>query len=167
MSDPQSRFRAGIIKQILEKSGLTACVILVSMMMLTVVDVFSRYLFARPIVGANELVELMMVCLSALAIAWCAVNVGHIKVDLIVGRLSRRAQVVFDSANFALAVVVGAVIGVQSISEALFARKLESLTSVLEIPQFPFYLVLAAGYLILMVAAVQLLLQSLRMVKKG
>jgi TRAP-type C4-dicarboxylate transport system permease small subunit len=137
------------------------------MMMITVADVFMRFLFARPIVGANELVELSMVCLSALAIAWCAVNVGHIQVDLVVGRLSRRVQAGFDSANFLLAVIVGLVLGVQGLREALFARKLESVTSILEISQYPFYVILAIGYLILAVAAVGLLWRSLKAVKKA
>ncbi|MGB9886415.1 MAG: TRAP transporter small permease [Moorellales bacterium] len=167
MPDKPSPNDRTVLAKVLQASGWSACVILVFMMMITVADVFMRFLFARPIVGANELVELSMVCLSALAIAWCAVNVGHISVDLVVGRLSPRAQAVFDSANFLLGAVVGAIIGVRCLAEAVFVRGMEGVTAVLEITQWPFYVILGAGYLVLVAAAINLFRRALKGVKKA
>jgi len=130
---------------------------LMVLMMITVVDVFMRYVFRNPIAGGLELVELAMVCLSAAALAWRAYDAGHIKVDLFVGRLSPRGQKAFDGLSYGLALVVALLVATQSVRQALFAHRLNASTSTLHIPQWPFYLVLAAGYTLFFLAVAGLI----------
>jgi len=56
-SDPGRRGRADAVL------GVAASAILFAMMLLTVVDVVARYLFNRPLAGAFEVTELMLVVL--------------------------------------------------------------------------------------------------------
>jgi len=55
------------------------------MMILTLLDVFGRYLFNSPIMGAYEITELMLVILIFAGIPLASANDEHIAVDLIDG----------------------------------------------------------------------------------
>ena len=74
--------------------GVLAGIVLLLLMMLTVGDVFLRYFFHSPILGTTELTEMMMICICFLGLAYCAKEDAHLKVDILVQHLSRRAQVV-------------------------------------------------------------------------
>ena len=63
--------------------GLAASVFLVIMMGVTVVDVISRHLFAFPIFGTLDIVELAMVATIFIAIPATFLNDEHIVVDVI------------------------------------------------------------------------------------
>jgi len=63
--------------------GLAASVFLVIMMGVTVVDVLSRHLFAYPIFGTLDIVELAMVATIFIAIPATFLNDEHIVVDVI------------------------------------------------------------------------------------
>jgi len=63
--------------------GLAASVFLVVMMGVTVVDVISRHLFAFPIFGTLDIVELAMVATIFIAIPATFLNDEHIVVDVI------------------------------------------------------------------------------------
>ncbi len=58
----------------------------------TVLDVFYRWLFSRSIPGAAEMVEFSMVVLVFGALGFINDKRGHVRVDLIAGRLSKSAQ---------------------------------------------------------------------------
>ena len=88
-----------IIRRIIEFSGILAVFVLVTMMILTVIDVFLRYCFSRPIVGSQELIVLLMVCVVFLGLGWCTLNKNHIKVDIIESILSRKSRIFLDSIN--------------------------------------------------------------------
>jgi len=61
--------------------------------------------------------------------------------------------------SVAYALIVGALAATQSVRQALFAHRLNASTSTLHIPQWPFYLVLAAGYTLFFLAVVALILR--------
>ena len=63
-----------IINSLSRMMNIAASGVLAAMMFLTVSDVFLRYFLRRPILGATELTENMMVCLAFLGLAWCAVQ---------------------------------------------------------------------------------------------
>src|SRR4030042_2635429 len=65
-------------------------------MMLTVTDVFMRYVFARPITGSTEMTEFMMVFLIMSIVPTAMAN-GHIRVDILMERLTPKGQALFDS----------------------------------------------------------------------
>lgn len=126
-----------------------AAVVLTMMMALTGADVTLRYVFNRPIPGAVEITEFMMAIVVALGFAYCALRKGHVRVDVVVSRLPKRAQAVMDTiANFAflglfILITWRTVPRAQAMIEA-------SLTSyILFIPVFPFVLVVTAGSAIL------------------
>jgi TRAP-type C4-dicarboxylate transport system permease small subunit len=119
------------------------------MMMLTVSDVVLRYFLRRPILGATELTENMMACLAFLSLAWCALERSHLKVDVVMIMLSARVQAAFDSITSLLGLCLVALIAWRGFVEATAVKELNIESSLLGIPAFPFYYVMAAGFAVL------------------
>jgi TRAP-type C4-dicarboxylate transport system permease small subunit len=62
------------------------------MMLLVVVDVFMRYVMHRPLMVSDELSAYMLVALAFLGFAYTWREKGHVRVEVLVSRLSPRAQ---------------------------------------------------------------------------
>lgn len=150
-----------IISRIVTVAGMGSIVLLGIMMMLTVVDVTLRYLFARPIHGGMELTEYLMVCVGTLGLAWCALQGAHIKVDLIVSKFPQRAQKVIDSINYFLVIFIAGIIASQTFMRSAVVRQLGVASSMLDIPQYPFVLVASFSYLLLFLASIMLLIHAI------
>lgn len=63
--------------------GLAAGLILVSLVMITVVDVIGRYVFSAPLKGAFELTELLVAALVFAALPLTTERREHVEVDLL------------------------------------------------------------------------------------
>jgi TRAP-type transport system small permease protein len=137
---------------------------LLAMMMLTVADVFMRYVFNHPILGALELTEYMMVPVVFLGLAWCARQGGNVKVDLVTERLGLGIQRFLDAITHLIGVIVAGVISWENFGEAVQSWKAHKASDMLEVPAYPFYLVLAVGCLLLCVV---LLIQLIHVLIKG
>jgi TRAP-type C4-dicarboxylate transport system permease small subunit len=72
--------------------GAAASAILLAMMFLTVVDVVGRYVFNRPVRGAFEVTELMLVVLIFAGLPLVSFTDEHAVMDFIDRVLSPRAQ---------------------------------------------------------------------------
>lgn len=147
--------------------GIVGIIMLVIMMLFTVLDVFLRAFFNHPIPGDVELIEMLMVCVGFLGLAWCAMRGMHIKVDLVVSFLPKRAQGFIDSFGYIIAFGICAVVVRQSIIEGFANREMNNLSPTLGIPVYPLYWVLAFGYAILCLALLVLLARSLKEAVKG
>lgn len=66
------------------------------MMFLTGTDVTLRYIFNRPIAGAYELTELMMVILVFWGLSYTQLEKGHVAIELVFSRLPKTAQAIVD-----------------------------------------------------------------------
>jgi TRAP-type C4-dicarboxylate transport system permease small subunit len=141
--------------------GIIAIGVLVAMMLFTVLNVVLRAFFNRPIPGDVELIEISMVCTSFLGVAWCAMKEKHIRVDLLVSFLPKRAQGIIDSFCYLLALGATIIIAWQSIQEGFANREIDRLSASLGIPIFPFYWVTALGYGVLSLAILVLIVRSL------
>jgi len=136
--------------------------VLVLMMFLTSADVFMRFVFNRPIMGAFGLTELMMVVTVFFALAYTESQKSHIGVDLLIDRLHRRAQAVTDSFTSLLSLGIISVIMWQG---ALFAHASflsGEHSAVLEIPLFYFKALVPFGALVLNLEILISLIHSLR-----
>jgi TRAP-type transport system small permease protein len=72
--------------------GVAASTILMAMMLLTVVDVVARYVFNRPLAGAFEVTELMLLVLIFAGLPLVTYADEHAVMDFIDRVLSPRAQ---------------------------------------------------------------------------
>ncbi|WP_180899805.1 TRAP transporter small permease [Martelella soudanensis] len=81
-------------------------VMLVSMMMLTIVDVVGRYLMNRPLIGATEMTELLLAAIIFVGLPAASLDDEHITVDFI----SARTPLSVEPFRRALIAVVSAVV---------------------------------------------------------
>ena len=72
--------------------GLAASAILLAMMILTVIDVVARYVFSRPVRGAFEITELMLVILIFAGLPLVSFSDEHAVMDFIDRILGPRGQ---------------------------------------------------------------------------
>ncbi len=119
--------------------------VLLSMMLLTAVDVGGRYLFRSPIMGVFELTEFMMVCVVFLSLAFTQSEKGHIEVDLVVRRFPKHLQHAVSVVNNLLTFLVLGLIAWKGFERALEVMELEEVSGTLSIPVYPFLFVVSLG----------------------
>ena len=88
MSGKIDRILDGIIKFF----GVMAGILFMMMALIVTYNVVMRYFVARPPVWAIETTEYIMVYATFLAAAWVLSVDGHVKIDILVMRLSPRNQ---------------------------------------------------------------------------
>lgn len=71
-------------------TGYAAGLVLLAIIVLTMVEVVSRYVLRNPLILSDELGGYAMVLVSFLGLAYCAQEKGHIRITFIVERLSPR-----------------------------------------------------------------------------
>ncbi|OGN91798.1 MAG: hypothetical protein A2Z70_00505 [Chloroflexi bacterium RBG_13_48_17] len=126
--------------------NIVAMSVLVAMMLLTVSDVFLRYVFKKPILDSISLTEYMMVCGVFLALAWCEVNGKHVTVDIVVSRFSPKIQTIFSIGTYFVELGLCSLITWQSFLETLAIRQLQKASLLLGVPVYPFYFILTFGF---------------------
>jgi len=136
-------------------------VTIVVMMMLSVVDVTMRYTLNAPITGTMELTELMMICLL-LGMAGCAMAKRHVKVDIVIEHVSPKVVALMEIITLIIGVGLCGVLVVQGILQGLFQLKYQVSSSMLHISVFPFYIVLAISFVLLIIAMVVLIIQRIK-----
>lgn len=141
-------------------------VILIVMMLITVADVFMRYIWNRPILGVFELTEYMMVPIVFFGWAWCAKKGGNVKVDLVVTRLEPSAQRALNIVTYFFSMVIIFVIAWQNLLESKEVWSVHKASDMLAVPAYPFYMVLTIGCfllcLVLLLSLVQLILGGVK-----
>ena len=152
---------------VLKEAGVIAIIFLMAMMLLTVVDVFLRYVFNAPILGSLELTEYFMICAGFFGIAWCAVIRGHVKVDLIMNHTSTRVQAITDTVPLVLAMSVIPIVAWQGFVQARYTQVENTVSDLLEVPDFPFYMVIGVSYALLFLVVITIVAEFIaKAVKK-
>jgi TRAP-type C4-dicarboxylate transport system permease small subunit len=134
--------------------NLLGVAVLFLMMLVVAADVIGRYVFNRPLTGAFDTVELMMVILVFFSLAYCAAADGHVRVDVLHSRLPKRIQANLDSITFAASAFIVGLIFWRLVTRAggvfLEAPGPSTLpaTLTLKIPHWPFIFLAAAGSLL-------------------
>jgi TRAP-type C4-dicarboxylate transport system permease small subunit len=117
-------------------------------MMLTVTDVFMRYVFIRPLTGSTELIEFMMVILI-LGIVPAAIENKHIRVDILMERLTPKGQALLDAITIFVGSWLIAILGWRAFMACFFMIRNDVRSPTLDIPVYPFYVIIAIGFILL------------------
>lgn len=138
-----------------------ANVTLLIMMGITLIDVVLRFVFARPLLGATEVVELMMVC-QALTLPH-ALYVGRVvRMELLINRFGWRTSTIMKSAWDLSALLLLVPLAFRLAKEVEFAKAMRYASSILMIPYAPFYALLAVS---IGVSAVLLVFRSWKQIR--
>jgi len=133
-----------------------AAIMLAAMMFLTFADVASANIgkwalisshtsIFKPILGSQEITELMMVILASFAVAYCAIKKGHIRVDLILQYTSRKATLWFDIFTYGISFIFYILLAWQGWLNAVDNIDISAVTTILEIDVPPFNILLVIG----------------------
>lgn len=132
--------------------------LLIVLVLLTVADVVLRRFFDSPIRGYLELTEFILGIIVFLTLAYCAVQGGHIVVDVLVSRFPQRTQASIGAiVHFCSAGILG-LISWQLFLHAMRVRDMGEISAILGIWLYPFVFIAALGTILL---AMVFLIQSL------
>jgi TRAP-type C4-dicarboxylate transport system permease small subunit len=141
-----------IIDTIPRIAGLVAMGVLFLMMLLTVTDVVLRATLNKPIIGATEIAEQMMVVIVFLGLGWCALQGKQIRVDLFVARYAPGTQRIIDLLIYIVGMILVAMICWRTFLTTLTVQELGLTCAYIDVPKYPFYALAAFGWAVLFVA---------------
>ena len=119
--------------------------VLTAMMILTGIDVFFRYVFDKPVPGSFEMTEFMMPLVITFGFAFCALEKGHVQVELLTSMLPKRGQALANSLASLVFFCMFFFITWQTWLRAKGMMDVGQTSIVLYIPIYPFVLAVAVG----------------------
>ena len=145
-----------------------AAVALFGMMAVTVIDVIGRYFFNSPLMGAYELVGILLAMAGTWAMAYTQIQKGHIRVDFVFRRFPKGGQGILTSLAHFVGLIAFSVLTWRLIVFADYYLSLTkgSATDTLGIPLFPFVVITAIGTGMLALVLLNDFIRSLAEVKR-
>jgi TRAP-type C4-dicarboxylate transport system permease small subunit len=139
-------------------SGVTFIVSLISysgallIMLLNVADVLLTKLLLRPIIGAYEITEVLLLCTVMASFAYGQSKKSHINMVVIVRHLPHAIKFSVYGLMGLVSAATAAVVGYAAASQAASAISKGTVTNVLGIPMYPFYYIETAAMFVLALA---------------
>ena len=134
---------------------------LFAMMCLTTVDVVGRYLFNRPITGAFELTEYLVLILIFSFIGYTQSQKGHVAVDILLPLLPQKLRKLTDVANHLVCLVLMGLITWMGVAKAMDLKAVGEASPNLHIPAYPFAIYLVLGCLVMCLELIRSIIQLL------
>ena len=131
------------------KLAYLGAVALLGMMLLTTADVAGRYIFNKPIMGAFELTEFMVLILIFSFLAQAQSEKTHVSVDLFFSRLPKKLRILMSLFNHIICLVLMGLIAWMSAVRAIELKTFAEASSNLQIPKYPFAFFVVIGCVVL------------------
>ncbi|MBU4529584.1 MAG: TRAP transporter small permease [Alphaproteobacteria bacterium] len=127
------------------------------LLLVTFAGVVMRYFFNAPILGSNEIIELVSVAVVMLAMPGAAQRQMHIRVDVFDGLIGAFGRFAGDIVARGLSIYLLTLLGWRAWGKLTDAAEYGDVTNMLSIPLWPFYGLLVLGAaLYAIVLAIQL-----------
>lgn len=124
----------------------------IAIMLLNVADVIGTKGFREPINGAYEITEVLLLCTIMASFAYAQSQHSHINMGMVLKRLPRPVALGAYALMGLVSTATTGAVGYAAVLQAQSAMDRNAVTSVLQIPLFPFYYVEAVAMFILAVA---------------
>ena len=154
-----SRARRSPSQRLLE---IALALAMLGMMAVTFVDVAGRFVFASPIAGASELIQVLMAAVMAAALPLVTHSRQHITMALLSGAIRGRAKRLLDCAIMATSAVVLGALAALLAQQAQSLQQARASTIYLDLPIAPFAWALTVSTAIACVIALAALVGALR-----
>lgn len=128
---------ANCIKKINTGIAFVGMFLLIPLMLMMTGDVIGRVLFNSPIKGSYELASYLLACFVLLGIAYTYQVGGHVRIDLLVTRLPKRAAYICEIISILLSLFIVAILVWQG---WLLGISDTAVSEQLRIPEGPFRL---------------------------
>ncbi len=141
------RFLSKIFFWVGEKGLIVMAVVMLGLVGLTVIDVVLRRVFNAPLGFTYEVVCYSMIILVWGSILYSTGQERHISVDVIMSHLPAKFKRVMMLTWDAVSIIIMFMIGWRSILYAIKLAKTNTVSSMLDIPNYPFAAIIAFGAL--------------------
>lgn len=131
---------------------------LIGMVVLIAVGVTMRFVLRQPILGSNEIVQLVAVAVVMLALPHCTATDCHVRVDVLDAAIGKAGRLMGDIVSRGLSIFVLSILSWRAVLKGLDALRYGDATNMLRLPLWPCYSLLALGVAL---AALSLLFQLL------
>lgn len=118
---------------------------LISMVVVVMLGVVLRYVVGNPLLGVNEIVQLIAVALAMLALPYCTASDAHVRVDLFDRFLGRWGRLFGDLLSRSLSVTALFFLCWQAWDKAADAIEFGDVTNMLSLPLWPIYGAIVLG----------------------
>jgi len=137
--------------------AVAAGLCLVTMVSVISLGVVLRYVFSAPLLGVNEIVQMVAVALAMLALPYTTIAGAHVRVDLLDPWIGRWGRLLGDLLSRSLSIVALFILCRQAWSKAVDAVEYGDVTNMLQLPLWPAYGAILLGMgLCLLIFAVQI-----------
>ena len=134
----------------------SAAVLLGALVFMVGADIVSRSLFSSPLGWVKEISEYIILSLPFLLASWILETEGHIKMDLLIDKLSPRAQSGVNAITYTVAAVIVLVLCAFSLRVTLdFYRTHYFTATLLRLPKFIFTAIIFLGFSMLLIQLVR------------
>jgi len=133
---------------------------MVGMVLLILYDVGMRSLFNRPLMSSYELVMFLMAIVVFTAISYTQSEKSIVKIELVVSRLPKKAQAFLEIVTSFLSLGLVLLIAWRNVVRSIELRHEQIISPILHMPVYPFYLVVAFGFVLLSLVLLVDILES-------
>ncbi len=137
-----------------------------AMILLTCANIFLRLVW-RPVGGTFELMGYFGAVVTAFALGYTQMKRGHVAVDILVQRFSKRTQRILTGVNDTFCMVFFAIVAWQIAKYGVTLCKTGEVTETLRIIYYPFAFAVALGCAVLALVFLTGLLKSVALTKAG
>ena len=159
---PGGRALRAAAKQLAIGGGL----VFVALVAMSIVSIVGRKLFAWPVPGDVEMLQMCAAFASSAFFAWCHLVNGDVKVDFFTHGLSPRVVATLDSFGSLLVGLFGALIAWRTAAGAWSLREVGETSAVLGWPVWIAQALMVPGFVLLAAAGFYMCVQRLRVAAK-
>lgn len=141
-----------IFEGALKLLAFLAGVLLIFMMFSVSLEVVLRYFFDRPMMGLLEVIQVMLLYITFLGVAWVLKLEGHAKMDLVLNLLNPKAQSLLNTTTSSICAMIclvitwyGAVVTIEHLQTGRY------IIGTVNIPSGLFLLIIPVGTLLLFI----------------
>lgn len=129
------------IENFVAKFTLISFICTIAIMLLNCADVFMSKVFTKPIAGAYEITQLLMLCTVIGSYAYGQTMKKHINMGLLVSKFPIVPRYLITGILGAASVAITVIIAIAAFQQAGVAMNKQTVTGTLFIPWWPFYIV--------------------------
>ena len=160
---PGGRALLAAARQLAIAGGL----VFVGLVVMSIVSIVGRKLFAWPVPGDVELLQMCAAFASSAFFAWCHLASGDVKVDFFTHNLAPRVVATLDGAGSLLVGLFGALIAWRTAVGALALREVGETSAVLGWPVWVAQALMVPGFALLAAAGLYMAWLRLHAVLRG
>ncbi|PKM78714.1 MAG: TRAP transporter small permease [Firmicutes bacterium HGW-Firmicutes-15] len=139
---------------------------IVATMAVVVLNIVLRVALGNPLLGTMDYVTLLMALTVGLGLAYCGFKNGHIAVDLIIEKLSKKTQAIIDTFTNLISLVFWAVSAWYMMGYARTMAQTNLVAPTTQIPLYPVIYLISFGLMVLCLVLVLKISDAVRKVTK-